>query len=198
MADRGTLDVYAKRAGDYARDVATKTPGAHLRAFVEGLPSQVRVLDLGCGPGHAAAYMVAQGLDVDAWDASPEMAEQGRDLYDLTIRVAAFEALEAEAHYDGIYANFSLLHAPKAEMPHHLARIARALKPNGLFHIGTKMGTGEKRDTIGRFYSYYEEDELVGLLAETGLTIETRAFGEDKGLDGVVAPWIILKARKND
>lgn len=196
MADRGTLDVYAERAADYASRFGTKEPGGHLLAFVDMLPAQSRVLDLGCGPGNAAAFMAAQGHDVDAWDASPEMAEQGRALFSLRIRVAGFDALEAVELYDGIYANFSLLHAPKADMPGHLARISRALKPNGVFHIGTKMGTGEKRDAIGRFYAFYEEDELVGLLEAAGLRVETRAFGEETGLDGVVAPWIILKARR--
>lgn len=197
MADRGTLDVYAKRAEDYARRFGTDRPSSHLCAFVDMLPEQARVLDLGCGPGNAAAYMVSLGHKADAWDASPEMAEQGRALFNLPVRVAAFEALEAVDHYDGIYANFSLLHAPKADMPSHLARICRALKPNGVFHIGTKLGIGEKRDAIGRFYAFYEEDELVGLLEDAGYNIETRAYGEETGLDGVVAPWIVLKARKH-
>ena len=198
MADEQTLDVYAKRARDYADRFKDAGVGKHLREFMDALPPKARVLDLGCGPGMAAAALLAAGHDVDAWDASPEMADLGRKLYGLDIRLAPFDALAAKAEYDAIYANFSLLHAPKSEMPDHLSRIAKALKPGGLFHIGLKTGDGEKRDALGRFYAYYTDDEITGLLEAAGFSVESRATGEEPGLDGTVAPWIILKARKDD
>ena len=198
MADAETLSVYAIRAEDYAARFNDTGPGKHLSAFMADLPAQARVLDLGCGPGAAAAAMQRAGHDVEAWDASPEMAKIGKRLHGIDITIAAFDALTATETYDGIYANFSLLHAPKADMPRHLSAISRALKPGGLFHIGLKSGTGEKRDSIGRFYAYYTEAELTALLQDVGMTIETRASGEEAGLDGTVAPWIILKARKDD
>ena len=98
--------------------------------------------------------------------------------------------------YDGIYANFSLLHAPKSEMPDHLARISKAMKPGGALHLGLKAGDGERRDRFGRFYAFYQDAEITGLLADVGLTVETRDFGEEAGLEGTVDPWIILTARK--
>lgn len=198
MADEQTLNVYARRARDYADRFKDAGVGNHLREFMDALPPKARVLDLGCGPGTATAALLAAGHDVDAWDASPEMAEVGHELHGLKIRVAAFDALSARAEYDAIYANFSLLHAPKSDMPDHLARIARALKPGGLVHIGLKTGDGEKRDALGRFYAYYTDHEITGLLKAAGLRVETRSFGKDPGLDGTVAPWIILKARKDD
>ncbi|MCV6591402.1 MAG: SAM-dependent methyltransferase, partial [Silicimonas sp.] len=100
--------------------------------------------------------------------------------------------------YDGIHANFSLLHAPKIEMPGHLGRISRALRPRGVFHIGMKTGTGEARDALGRFYAYYQEDELTALLAAAGLNVIAKDRGREKGLAGTVDPWMILLARKND
>ena len=38
--------------------------------------------------------------------------------------------------------------------------IFKSLKPDGLFSLGLKLGSGEKRDKIGRKYSYFEEHEL--------------------------------------
>jgi trans-aconitate methyltransferase len=160
------------------------------------LPKGGRVLDLGCGPGRSAAAMRDAGFSVDAWDASPQMATIGAEKFDLAIEIRDFDSLTAESEYDGIFANFSLLHAPKSDMPRHLHRIAKALKPGGLFHIGLKIGDGEARDKLGRFYAYYQDAELTALLEEAGLSVETRNFGADEGLDGTLAPWMILTARK--
>ena len=79
-------------------------------------------------------------------------------------------------------------------MPRHLAALHAALKPGGLFHIGLKTGTGEKRDALGRFYTYYTEAELEDLLSDAGFAVQFRAYGRDKGLDGVDADWIVMRA----
>ena len=196
MADARTLDVYASKARDYADRFVSDKPDRHLAAFISALPQAARVLDLGCGPGQSAATMQAAGLGVDAWDGSPEMAALAHEKFDVAVRVATFDELNVTETYDGIFANFSLLHTRKSDMPGNLARIARALKPRGLFHIGLKTGTGENRDALGRFYAYYEDAEITRLLQDAGFDILTRDFGADAGLDGTLAPWIIMKARK--
>ena len=196
MADKQTLDVYARRAKDYAKRFAAERPDRHLSHFISALPAEARVLDLGCGTGRSAAFIRDAGHEVDAWDASKEMAAIGREEYGLEIEIRYFASLASIGAYDGIYANFSLLHAPKSEFPDHLERIARALKPGGLLHIGLKTGEGEARDLLGRYYAYYQHAELDTYLKAAGLEIETSEFGADEGLDGVLAPWMILTARK--
>ena len=197
-ADRETLEVYGRKAADYVAMANRERNDRPLDAFIKSLPAQARVLDLGCGPGSAAARMAKAGMQVDAWDATPEMAALAREQFGLEVRVATFDELDADAVYDGVYANFSLLHAPRSEMPGHLDRIAKALTAHGLLHIGLKTGVGERRDSLGRFYAYYEESELAGLLDTAGFEILSRATGTEAGLDGVEAPWIVVRARKND
>ncbi|WP_420326436.1 class I SAM-dependent DNA methyltransferase [Mameliella sp.] len=194
MTDRETIRIYDSRAQDYARVTASDAPDATLRAFIEALPAGAHVLDLGCGPGLSARHMVAAGCHVEAWDASAAMVELASARPGVTARQADFDALEVVAAYDGIWANFSLLHAPREAMPRHLAAIHRALKPGGLFHIGVKSGSGSKRDNLGRLYTYYTEAELAGLLRAAGFTPGAFRHGEDLGLDNVMAPWITVTA----
>lgn len=195
MSDPETLAVYAAKVDDYA--ALTNSGVARdplLEAFIADLPQDAHVLDLGCGPGHAAATMAQAGLTVSATDAVPEMVEHARQHPGVTARLATFDDIAEIATYDGIWANFCLLHAPRADMPRHLAALHAALTPKGLLHIALKSGTGEKRDPLGRHYTYYTDAELTGLLADAGFTVTSRATGREKGLDGVPADWLALRA----
>ncbi|NNL18388.1 MAG: class I SAM-dependent methyltransferase [Boseongicola sp.] len=196
MTDKETLDAYAAKAEDYAKRFSSDKPDLHLAAFMLAVPKEGRVLDLGCGTGRSTAFMKQAGLKADALDASPQMAEIALNENGVDVTIGGFETLDANGVYDGIYANFSLLHASKADMPEHLARISKAIVPGGFFHIGLKTGTGEKRDALGRFYAYYTDAEITGLLSDAGFVVIERSFGADAGLDGTVAPWIILLAGK--
>lgn len=196
MSDPQTLGVYAAQAQKYA-DLTDDANSAdpRLNAFIDDIPDGGAVLDLGCGPGQSAALMAQAGLAVTAFDPVPEMVEMAARHDNVTARVASFDDVEGENLYDGVWANFSLLHAPRADMPRHLAAIAKALKSGGRFHIGVKTGTGSHRDSIGRLYTYYTEDELTGLLQDAGLRVFDRAEGVDAGLSGEDAHWICLAAR---
>ena len=191
-----TLRIYAEKAQEYAAltdEMNRADP--QLAAFIAALPPEGAVLDLGCGPGKSAAVMARTGLRVTAIDAVAEMVALAERHEGVQALQARFEDLDAVARYDGIWANFSLLHAPRADLPGHLARIVRALKPGGLFHIAVKSGQGSARDSLGRLYTYYTDAELTGLLETAGLAVQSRASGSDKGLSGEISPWISLAAR---
>ncbi|ASP18865.1 tellurite methyltransferase [Antarctobacter heliothermus] len=190
MTDPETIRLYNARAKDYADVTEGAGPDATLRAFLAALPPKARVLDLGCGPGRSAGILAAAGHQVEAWDASEGMVALAAKRPGVTARLAEFNALTASAVYDAIWANFSLLHAPRAEMPRHLAAIRQALKPGGLAHVAVKEGTGSQRDTLGRLYTYYTEPELSLLLTQAGLTPGPFRHGEGMGLDKIMAPWI--------
>ncbi len=193
MSDAETLRVYAAKARDYEAMSEGRVFPA-LPAFLADLPAGGRVLDLGCGPGLEAAYIAQAGFVVEAMDASPEMVALAQARAGVSAIQASFDQLSALGRYDGIWAAFSLLHAPRAEMPSHLAAIARALKPGGVLGLTLKEGQGEARDRLGRFYSYYTEPELRRLLADVGLRVDAVARGSGTGLDGTSSPWLSVLA----
>lgn len=196
MSDDRTLSVYDARAADYADRFARSGPDPRLDAFLDALPPGGTVLDLGCGPGTAAARMAQRGFIAEATDASAAMVALAASHPGVTARLASFDDLDACARYDGVWASFSLLHAPRAAMPRHLQAIHRALRPDRLLMLGLKTGTGESRDALGRFYTFYTEPEITGLLAAIGFEILSRDTGEEVGLAGTLDPWLILTARR--
>lgn len=196
MSDQETLRIYDAEAETYAKLTANTGGHVDLTTFIESLPQGARVLDLGCGPGLNAAVMAQAGLVVEATDASGEMVRLANAQKGVTARLETFDALDADTAYDGVFANFSLLHAERSQVPTHIAQIARALKTGGLFHIGMKTGTGQSRDAIGRRYSYFTQAELEDMLAAQHLTVVYRNHGCDMGLSGEMADWVSLQARK--
>lgn len=192
--DDETLAAYDAKVADYAK-LLEGYEFTGLAEFLDALPATAFVLDLGCGTGEASAVIAREGHRVDAVDGSPAMVAHVRKAHGLEAREALFGDIVGDDLYDGIWANFSLLHAPKAEMPDHLALLARALKPGGIFHIAMKIGSGEKRDSIGRLYAYYGEEELETLMQDAGLTPLARRHGEDVGLAGTPEPWVVIRAR---
>ncbi|WP_292286766.1 class I SAM-dependent methyltransferase [Marivita sp.] len=194
MTDRDTIAVYDARAGDYAKLDSSETPGATLSAFIAALPRGAKVLDLGCGPGTSARHMARAGCAVDAVDASSGMIALAGKIDGVTAWQATFDDLTGTAIYDGVWANFSLLHASRADMPRHVSTLHTALKAGGLFHIAVKEGTGEGRDNLGRHYSYYTEPDLATLLQAAGFTVGSTRRGRDKGLSGGEENWISITA----
>lgn len=192
-ADSETLGVYAREAETYADLPSTPQESGALDTFMGMLPTGASVLDLGCGPGLHAARMAAAGYRLTCWDASPEFIAAARSR-GLDAELREFGELEADAAFDGVWASFSLLHAPKAEFPGHLARIRRALVPDGVLFLGLKLGEGERRDRLGRFYAYFSEQELCDALASAGFRIASVKTGAGRGLDGSVAPFILIHA----
>ncbi|MCG3269253.1 class I SAM-dependent methyltransferase [Yoonia sp. I 8.24] len=196
MPDQDTIATYNAKAADYAKFNKTDHPDADLQAFIDIMPKGAHVLDLGCGPASASAHMRDAGLLPDPVDAAQGMVDLANQTHAINARLARFDDITAIATYDGVWANFSLLHAPRAALPGHLQDICNALKPGGIFHIGMKTGTGKARDAIARLYTYVEVVELKDLLHAAGLTVVFTREGVGKGLAGTNDPFVIMRAKK--
>lgn len=193
MKDPQTIAVYDQRAEDYQTRFSDDNPKA-LNTLITQLEDGARVLDLGCGPGHHARAMSKAGLKVTAMDASREMIALLEGVDGITLRLGTFDTLDDVAVFDAVWASFSLLHAPKSDLPAHLAAIFKTLKPGGRFVVGMKLGRGEVRDRLGRFYAYYALPELHDLLRDAGFTVTETQQGTGRGLAGTEDPFAVIHA----
>jgi SAM-dependent methyltransferase len=174
--DEGTLQFYRSNARSYA-DWA-KAPSTRLRGFLALLPAGGSILELGCGAGNHSAVMLAEGFSVRATDGSPEMAEIASQRLGHPVEAMRFDQLDAHDAYDGVWASACLLHVPRDELAGILARVHRALRPSGVFYASYKMGEGDGRDSLGRYYNYASPEWLEAAYATAG-------------------PWITLSSDRN-
>ncbi len=197
MVDAKTIAFYDGAADRYDNLTAKGHADAHLQAFIDLLGPRAKVLDLGCGPARASVHMRAAGLHPDPVDASAGMIALANEAHDIGARLLTFDQIDMVATYDGVWANFSLLHAPRDALPRHFAAIATALRVDGIFHIGMKTGTGEFRDSIDRRYTYVTVPELRSLFETAGFDVIAVEEGKEKGCAGTLDDFVIMRARKH-
>ncbi|MDC0948084.1 methyltransferase domain-containing protein [Gammaproteobacteria bacterium] len=190
--DDQTIAAYDEQAQAYDDFVSVLPPDPLLMRFIETFAPGDHVLDLGCGPGLDAAMMAGKGLRVDAIDASSQMVSLANQRAGVSARQARFEQITGDRVYDGIWANFSLLHADPKSLPTILASLNQALKLGCLFHLAMKLGNGRSPDKLGRIYSYFSEAELRSRLTAAGFEVKSTVRGESLGLSGSLSPWIAL------
>jgi SAM-dependent methyltransferase len=166
MVDEETLQFYRSNAQSYA-DWA-KAPSTRLRGFLGLLPPGGSILELGCGAGNHSAVMLEAGFQVRATDGSPEMAEIAARRLGHPVEAMLFHQLNAQEAYDGVWASACLLHVPRDELAGILSRIRHALKPSGVFYASFKVGEGDGRDNLGRYYNYPSPEWLAATYAAAG------------------------------
>jgi SAM-dependent methyltransferase len=192
--DEQTLEFYRSNAQSYA-DWA-KAPSTRLVRFLGLLPSGASILELGCGAGNHSAVMLGEGFAVRATDGSPEMAAIASRRLGHPVEAMRFDELDAHQAYDGVWASACLLHVPRDELESILARIHRALKPSGVFYASFKIGEGDGRDDLGRYYNYPSPEWLRTIYAAAGrwdsLTSDT---GVINSFDGTPANMLHLMVR---
>jgi len=195
-SDKETLKFYAETAATY---VASGPGGVsrHLAMFLGLLASGSYVLELGCGGGRDARAMIDAGHQVDPTDGSPSIAKQAESLLQIPVRVMRFEDLAADAEYDAVWANASLLHVPRAALPDVLSKVRAALKPAGLHHATYKAGGKEGRDSHGRYFNYLSRDEVTDMYRRSGkwevISVTEYVGG---GYEGQQGPWVAILVRR--
>jgi SAM-dependent methyltransferase len=193
--DEETLQFYRSNAQSYA-DWA-KAPSARLKDFLALVPPGGSILELGCGAGNHSAEMLAAGFTLRATDGSPEMAEIASRRLGHPVETMRFDQLSSQEAYDGVWASACLLHVPRDELADILGRIRRALKPEGVFYASFKVGEGDGRDNLGRYYNYPSPEWLQATYgAAGGWKGVSSGTSEIKSFDQTPATMLHLVVRK--
>lgn len=152
--------------------------------FLSFLPSGATILDVGCGAGIKARYLMENGFDVTGVDFSESQIEVARERQPSGKFFVADikQSLNLSQPFDALFAQAVLLHIPKQEIPGVLANILGWLKNGGYFYLAVKeIRPGQPEEQIvtendygydyERFFSYFTSEELRGYLARQGLVV---------------------------
>ena len=193
--DPDTIAFYQARAPHWVFH-SGEAHSHQLDRFLDRLPPDTRVLELGCGGGRDAAHIRKRGFAVDATDAVPALVTRANQAFGLGARVMAFHELNAVSEYAGVWAHASLLHCPRAALPDVLAGIHRALLPGGWHFASFKLGDAEGRDLLGRLHNFPPPEWLIAAYENAGFVVEAQAIYAGKASDGTQRDWTDLTVQK--
>ena len=146
----------------HADDLTHQPLDVWLLERVADLAGSDPVLDLGCGPGHVAAFLADAGATVTGLDASPRMVELAREAYpDLAFEVGDLRSLlrpRTAPAWGAVLAVQCLMHLAPSELAPAVAEMVRVLRPGGALLLSVMVG-----DTVTHVTEFmgHEVDAVV-------------------------------------
>lgn len=170
--------IYDKIAESYAKEFSK--PSGYIDEFLSLIPKNAKILDVGCGVGVDASYMVSEGFEVIGVDLSKEMLKLAKQKFPkIDFRQQDIRKLDFPPNsFDGILASCSLIHIPKKNVPALLNRFYRMLKENGVIYIALQGGKSEEifvnqpfKPDEKLFLNIISFDEIKNLLVNAKFSI---------------------------
>jgi len=182
------------RAGTQDHDVRQNI--AALLEHIVGRPP-FAILDLGCGPGRDLVTLAGLGHRPVGLDGAASFVAMAREASGCEVWEQDFLKLDLPAgRFDGIFANASLFHVPRQELPRVLVELRATLKPSGVLFSSNPRGNDEEGFSGSRFGVYYTLDTWRGLMTGAGFT-ELAHYYRPEGLPREQQPWLASVWRKS-
>jgi SAM-dependent methyltransferase len=153
------------------------------------LPEKVSVLEIGCGSGRDAAFLIAKSYDVTAIEASPKMIEFAQRLHpELAGRItlASVPLRDSDSllsrQFGAVVCIGTILHVPDQYLFEFASQIRDLIAPDGtLFLSGSirNLPSQENRDEHGRLIRERVPEEIQLLFERLGFRLLTRHENDD-------------------
>ncbi len=178
---------YDTVAEEYAAGFRDELAGKPLdRALLACLAEQAGdgapVADLGCGPGHVAAWLDGRGVAAVGIDLSPGMIAAGRrDYPQVEFREGDLLALPAaDGEFAAAVALYSIIHLEPGQLGGAFEEIHRVLRPGGLvlvsFHAGSEVRHLDQwwGHAVDVDFRFFEPPDIADAIERSGFRTEMR------------------------
>jgi SAM-dependent methyltransferase len=195
-----TLDHYQARAQAFWEGTRHHDVEQNIDALLRHIltPSPFTLLDFGCGPGRDLMAFVKRGHRAIGLEGAPALVEMARTHSGCEVWQQDFLRLELPAAcFDGVFANASLFHVPRQELPNVLRQLCATLKPGGVLFSSNPRGNNEESTNGERYGAYYDLATWRAYLAAAGF-VELEHYYRPAGLPREQQPWLASVWRRED
>ncbi len=148
------------------------------------------ILDFGCGPGRDLAAFRSLGHEAVGLDGSAEFVRMARAYSSCEVLHQNFLGLDLPAdRFDGVFANASLFHVPRHDLPRVLAELRNALRPGGVLFASNPRGENTEGWSGDRYGVYHDFESWSAYLTEAGFEA-VRHYYRPPGLPRAQQPWL--------
>lgn len=193
-----TLAEYDSSAESFwegTRDHDVTQNRAALLAAIEG-PAPFTILDFGCGPGRDLIAFRDLGHEVVGLDGATRFVQMARAHSGCHVLHQDFLRLVLPpSRFHGVFANASLFHVPRQELPRVLGALHAALLPRGVLFSSNPHGAnreGWNGDRFGSYHAFETWQEIVEAAAFELLDYYYRPPGRPRSEQ----PWLATVFRK--
>ncbi len=191
LVDR-TLEHYHARAAAFWEGTRHHDVEQNIEALLRHIqvPPPFKILDFGCGPGRDLQAFVQRGHRAIGLEGAPALAKMARAHSGCEIWQQDFLSLDLPAaHFDGVFANASLFHVPRQELPRVLRQLHAALTPGGVLFSSNPRGDNEESVNGERYGAYYDLAVWREYLVAAGFA-ELEHYYRPPGLPCEQQPWL--------
>ena len=200
-------EIVQETVGHYdrnAQDFWEGTKDHDVRQNTDTLLSYIRanppyhILDFGCGPGRDLAFFKGIGHLPIGLEGSPQLSALARKHSNCTVWEQSFLALDLpSSHFDGVFANATLFHVPKQELPRVLQELWQCLKPDGVLFSSNPRGPDVEGWNGDRYGSYHSLSQWRVFMQNAGFT-ELAHYYRPAGKPREEQPWLAMAWRKEE
>lgn len=195
---RKTLRHYEENAPGFREG----TKGHDVSQNIQSLLAQItgsgpfRILDFGCGPGRDLMQFSTMGHYPTGLDGSADFVAMARECSGCDVLHQNFLTLDLPtAHFDGVFANASLFHVPRQELPRVLREIRETLKPGGVLFTSNPHGGNEEGWNGDRYGCFHDLQQWRGHITDAGFQ-ELQHYYRPPGKPRELQPWLATVSRK--
>lgn len=195
---RRTLLHYEENASHFCEGTIGHDVSQNIHAFLEHIegPSPYTILDFGCGPGRDLVQFLDMGHNPIGLDGSAAFVA-------MAMRISGCEVLHQEfldldlptAHFDGVFANASLFHVPRQELPRVLQEIRETLRPGGVLFSSNPRGNNEEGWNGDRYGCFHDLEQWRNHIEDAGFQ-ELQHYYRPAGKPRDQQPWLAMVSRK--
>jgi len=198
--------ITARTLGHYRRNAERFRDGTQdhdVRQNIDALLDRIvgvppfTILDFGCGPGRDLVTFTRLGHVAVGLDGAGPCVDMARAGSGCKVWLQDFLKLDLPpCRFDGIFANASLFHVPRQELPRVLAELRAALKPGGVLFSSNPRGDDVEGWSGNRYGVHFRQETWRRVMTDAGF-IELAHYYRPEGLPREQQPWLATVWRRD-